>query len=271
MVTTPGGARTNEDRAGHAGSIAWVIDGATDLYEDTALPAESDVQWLVDVVAERLREAGTNGHQGSGPVLLDDISEHVCDQMAAHAFPADRTPPACSLVVVVDRGGLYEITRVGDATAIVAGAEPAVLATDFFDQREAAAVAAQREGATPEQVTGGKHRRRLETMTSGHAESIFSGHPHRMLRPYTVTGEWHTTEAVLLCTDGYARLLTDYGLYEHWNDVVADALDKGLAYQEKLLRDVEADPTRAQPGRFKRADDVAALLLTPSTTTGPAL
>jgi hypothetical protein len=92
MVTTAGGARANEDRAGHAGGVVWVIDGATDLHDDTALPAESDVQWLVDVVAERLRQAGADGYRGRGPVLIDDIAEHVCDQMAAHAFPANRTP-----------------------------------------------------------------------------------------------------------------------------------------------------------------------------------
>jgi serine/threonine protein phosphatase PrpC len=166
------------------------------------------------------------------------------------------------LVVVVDRGGSYEITRVGDATAVVAGAKPAVLATDFFDLREAEAVAAQRDGATPEQVAGGKHRRRLETMTSSHTESIFSGHPNRILQPHTITGKWRNTETVLLCTDGFARLVTDYGVYAQWRDVAADALDKGLAYQEKLLRDVEVDPSRTTPGRFKRADDVAAVLLT---------
>jgi hypothetical protein len=264
-VTSPGGARANEDRVGFAGTLAWVIDGATDLYADAALPAGNDVLWLVDVVAQRLGHAGAEGYRGDGSDLLDGISGHVADQMAAHSFPAGRVPPACSLVVSVDRGRTFEITRVGDATAIVTGDDVVALATDFFDRREASAVAAERDGASPEQVTAGKHRRRVETMTAGHPESIFSGHPDRILRPHTITGEWRTTKAVLLCTDGFARLVTDYGVYQQWSDVVADGLEKGLAYQEKLLRDTEADPARIRPGRFKRADDAAAVLLTPST------
>lgn len=264
MITTAGGMRANEDRAGHAGSLAWVIDGATDLYDDAALPADRDVGWLVDVVAERLHEAGTACYQGSGSALLDDIAQQVCDQMTAHAFPAGRVPPACSLVIAVDRGDSYEITRIGDATAAVSGTTTELLGTDFFDLREARAVAAQQAGAASDQVTAGKHQRRLETMTAGAVESIFSGHPDRVLRPYTITGEWRTTRGVLLCTDGFARLVTDYGLYVQWSDVIADALDKGLAYQEKLLRDTEATRAQTRAGRFKNAEDVAAVLLTPS-------
>jgi hypothetical protein len=64
MITTAGGPRPNEDRAGHRGSLAWVIDGATDLYDDAALPAERDVHWLVDFVTEHLAEAGARGYRG---------------------------------------------------------------------------------------------------------------------------------------------------------------------------------------------------------------
>ena len=66
----------------------------------------------------------------------------------------------------------------------------------------------------------------------------------------------------LVDTDGFARLVTDHGLYAGWADVVTDALDKGLGHQEKRLRDAEADPSSVPVGRFKRADDAAAILLT---------
>ena len=263
-VTTAGGARANEDRVGYAGRLAWVIDGATDLYADAALPAASDVQWLVDTIAERLRQAGADGYSGGGAALLDEIARYICDQMAAFDFPSDRVPPACSLVLAADCGESYEITRIGDATAVVAGADSMVLGTDFFDRREARAVAAERAGAAAERVTAGKHWRRLETMTSGGLESIFSGHPNRALRPHTIAGSWEDISGVLLCTDGFARLITDYRLYGKWSEVMVDALDKGLACLEKMLREAEADPTSARPGRFKRADDAAALLLTPT-------
>lgn len=266
-LASAGGPRANEDRAGSAGTLAWVIDGATDLYDDTALPAESDVLWLVDTISQELRRAGLDQYHGNGPALLGHIAEQVSHQLTASAFPPDRVPPACSLAVVVDQGGTYEITRIGDATAIVTGNRLTILATDFFDKREAIGVAAQRAGVTSELVTAGKHQRRLYTMTSGDTESIFSGHPDRILLPRTIAQPWQGTEAVLLCSDGFARLVTDYDVYPDWAELVTDALSKGLAYQEKLLRSSETDPDRTWPGRFKNADDAAAILLTPAVTT----
>nr|MDT0659124.1 hypothetical protein [Micromonospora sp. DSM 115978] len=50
------------------------------------------------------------------------------------------------------------------------------------------------------------------------------------------------TELIRLCIDGFARLVTDYGKYDQWVDLVADARERGLAYLERLIRDVESDP-----------------------------
>ena len=111
-VTTPGGTRTNEDRVGHSGTLAWVIDGCTDLHEDAFLPAGNDVQWLVDLVGDQLTRAGAAGYRGSGPELLASIADEVERQQTAHGFPTHRTPPACSIAVHVDQGATYEITRV---------------------------------------------------------------------------------------------------------------------------------------------------------------
>jgi hypothetical protein len=263
-IATSGGVRANEDRVGHAGNLAWVIDGCTDLYDNAALPAENDVQWLVDTVAGQLQEAGEEAYHGDGPALLEHIAHYVGERMINLGFPDDRVPPACSLAVAVDFGDVYEITRIGDATGVVAGAAPALLNTGFFDEREARAVDAACAGSPPNQVAAGKQARRLETMTAGGAESIFSGHPKRVLRSHRLRGGWSRTSSVLLCTDGFARLVTDYDTYEEWDELMHDALDKGLAYLEKRLRDTEADPASAPPRRFKRADDAAAVLLLPA-------
>ncbi|MDG4832923.1 hypothetical protein O7627_26980 [Solwaraspora sp. WMMD1047] len=72
---------------------------------------------------------------------------------------------------------------------------------------------------------------------------------------------WRDAELILLRTDGFARLVTDYGKYDQWVDLVADARERGMAYLEKLIRDVESDPPDGVT-RFKRADDVVAVLLT---------
>ncbi|MFJ8582230.1 protein phosphatase 2C domain-containing protein [Micromonospora sp. NPDC093277] len=259
LITTAGGARANEDRAGHRGTLAWVIDGATDLYQDGALPADSDVQWLVDTIDQHLTSAGEDGYHGAAASLLELIAGGIARQQRALGFPTDRVPPACSIALCVDQGVRYDISRIGDATAVVAGREPAVLATGYFDRREAAAV----EVGEPDsqRVIAAMHERRLYTMTSGDAESVFSGHPRRQLRPHSFPGAWATTDTILLCTDGFARLVTDYELYQQWADVITDAVGRGLPYLEALIRKTEAG-TSGGGRRFKRADDVAAVLLT---------
>ena len=259
-ITAAGGTRANEDRVGHRGTLAWVIDGATDLYADTALPADSDVQWLVNGVGERLARAGAADYRGSAADLLASLAADVAREQEVLSFPASRVPPARSVAVCVDWGSGYDIARIGDATAVVDGADPVVLATGYFDRREAAAVATNESDA--DRVVAAMHQRRLHTMTSGDVESVFSGHPRRQLRPHTARGEWATTDCILLCTDGFARLVTDYGLYRTWTEAMSDARDRGLHYLEKLIRDAEGESGHGA-GRFKRADDIAALLLTP--------
>lgn len=176
----------------------------------------------------------------------------MCRQQEAYGFPPDRLPPACSIAVAIDQGEKYEITRIGDTTAIVVtGERVTVLATDFFDRREGAAVHDQRNGDTAAQVRTAMMQRRLHTMTAGDIESVFSGHPRRQLRPHTVAGDWTGTDHVLLCTDGFARLVSDYALYPDWHQVITDGGDHGLAYLEKLIRDVERGPAGDAHARFK--------------------
>ncbi|MEU5785301.1 protein phosphatase 2C domain-containing protein [Micromonospora lupini] len=258
-ITSAGGTRANEDRVGHHGTLAWVIDGATDLYDDTALPADTDVQWLVDHLAERLTQAGADNYQGAAAALLTSLADDVARKQTALSFPERRVPPACSIAVCVDQGIGYDLARIGDATAVVHGVRPVVLSTGYFDRREAAAVATNE--AEADRVIAAMHQRRLQTMTYGDVESIFSGHPNRQLRPHTAAGEWTHVDCILLCTDGFARLVTDYEIYRSWAQVIPDARDRGLHYLEKLIRDAESGPG-GSGGRFKRADDIAAVLLT---------
>ncbi|GAB3806531.1 protein phosphatase 2C domain-containing protein [Micromonospora zhanjiangensis] len=261
MLTTAGGVGANEDRVGCRGPLAWVIDGATDLYEEAALPADSDVLWLVDTLARHLDSAGTRGYRGSATELLTEISEIVAREQSALGFPVDRVPPACSVALLVDRGSRYDVTRIGDATAVIVGRVPGLLATGYFDRREAAAVGTGE--VDQRRIRSAMQERRLHTMTSGDVESVFSGHQKRKLRPHCLVGDWSDVDDILLCTDGFARLVTDYGIYQSWSDVVSDGRAHGLSYLEKLIRGVEAG-AEGHSGRFKRSDDVAALLLTPA-------
>ena len=71
----------------------------------------------------------------------------------------------------------------------------------------------------------------------------------------------HSSTRVLLCTDGFYRLVDMYGLYDD-DGLIRAALDGGLAALVGRLRGFEADAAEnARFGRFKTSDDAAALLL----------
>jgi len=266
QISTPGGV-LNEDRAGFAGTIAWVIDGATDIQDSPVLPGLTDVQWLVDCLAFRLARAGCEQYRGDGVALLREIADAVEESMRRHRFPPDRLPPACSLVLLVDRGADYELVRIGDATAIARGARTTRVSTDYFDRREAKAAGHHPGGLDSADARTGIERRRLSYMVDGGMESVFSGHPARQLRPHRVVVDWSDTDVVLLCSDGLARLITDYGIYQGWEDLMV-AAGQGLRDLEQQARGVERGMAEPSVKRFKKADDIAAVLIGPTTTAG---
>ena len=44
-IASQGSGAVNEDRTGSAGTLAWVIDGATDLVETPLVGEHSDAAW----------------------------------------------------------------------------------------------------------------------------------------------------------------------------------------------------------------------------------
>ena len=66
---------------------------------------------------------------------------------------------------------------------------------------------------------------------------------------------------MLLATDGFLALASDYGAYD-LDGLMAAAQSKGLAVMGEELRAIEKDDPKAQKfPRFKTHDDATALLL----------
>lgn len=260
-VSEPGGAKPNEDRLGFGPHAAWVLDGATDVYPQPFLPAHNDVHYLVDRLGDYLTEHAA-AITVNPETLLDHLSKRMRDDLAALGFPRDRTHPTCSLGLLTDRGDTLELTRIGDATLVATGSIVTVLDTDFFNHREAAAVAA----AGPAGLSGADAHtallgRRQEYITGVHAEGVFSGHPDAQLRIDSTLLDWDGIEHVLLCTDGFARAVGEYSLYPDWPTLINHALDGSLASIAKAIRDHEhrADLSLSR-SHFKTSDDLAAVL-----------
>jgi len=120
--------------------------------------------------------------------------------------------------------------------------------------------------AGPAGLTGADARiallgRRQKYITGVHAEGVFSGHPDAVLRIHSTTLGWDGIEHVLLCTDGFARAVGEYGLYPDWPSLVRHAVEDSLASVAKTIRDYEHDPClEASHAHFKNSDDLAAVL-----------
>lgn len=259
-VSEPGGTKPNEDRAGHNTDAAWVIDGATDVYPEPFLPAVNDVHYLVDSLNERLSHTV---HAETDPeAALTRISRDLSHDIRAHGFPSDRVHPTCSLGLAIDHGETVELTRIGDATLIAIGATTAEVSTNFYNQREIAAVStAGPQGLASVGARDALLGRRREYITGVHREGVFSGDPKAVLRIHRTRVHWDAATHLLLCTDGFARAIIDYGLYSSWQELIDAALHDSLAAIAKAVRDIEHGPEAGTGGRhFKRSDDLAAIL-----------
>jgi hypothetical protein len=261
-VCEPGGTKPNEDRRGAGPHAAWVLDGATDIYNEPFLPAQNDVHFLVDRLDALLVQQAAGPIESPADDLLASVSHQIRDEIAALGFPAERTHPACSLGLLIDRGDSLELARIGDATVVAAGKDLTVIDTDFYNHREEAAVAA----AGPDGLSGKDARtallgRRQEYITGVHAEGVFSGHPDARLRVHSTTLRWEGIEHVLLCTDGLARAVAEYQLFHDWAALLEHALHHSLDSVANAIRDHERQAS-ANPSRmhFKNSDDLAAVL-----------
>jgi hypothetical protein len=261
-VCDPGGSRPNEDRVGHADGLAWVIDGATDLEPDAFLPASSDVQWLVDRIGAHLRRPTATPAQGARE-LLRGLGARIGADLRELGFPPDRIHPTCSIGLLVEDGSSLELCRVGDPTCLALGQREIVLSTDFFGRQESRAVGTARSGGlADEDVRRGIMARRQQYIEGRLAESVFSGHPKARFRFQSVRVDGDIVSHVLLCSDGFARAVVDYGLYRDWPALVETALRQGLETVVDAIRACERQADRTGAARhFKKSDDAAAILV----------
>lgn len=261
-VSEAGGTKPTEDRIGSSPHAAWVLDGATDVYAEPFLPAHNDVHYLVDRLSALLSDRTQHGADTAAVPLLDQLAAQVGHDLAEHAFPSERTHPTCSVGLLLDHGDTLELARIGDTTLVAVGADTIELSTTFYNQREAAAVAAAGPaGLSGTEARAALLRRRHEYITGAHPEGVFSGHPDAHLRTHAALVPWRDASHVLLCTDGFARAVTDYELFPDRPTLINAALGESLAAIAKAIRDAEHHPDSASvAAHFKRSDDLAAVL-----------
>ncbi len=261
-------AKANEDAFGHDARAAVVIDGATPL-GDGLMPGPSDAAWIAQFGARRLMAHLREG-DGARKALRGTLGD------AQKSFEALRRQepeemwqtPCASMMLAVPAEGSAEFLWYGDCAALVKQGEAAVMVVgETFDKR---AAEAQRARALAKEKNLSPSLSRPEFIdTLRTARNRINNGDNWLFSP-DVKAAAHVSRRVmkmapeaivLLATDGFLALASDYGAYSA-DSLMAAAMSRGLAVLGEELRAIEAGDSGGDKfPRFKKSDDATALLL----------
>jgi hypothetical protein len=269
-------AKENEDRIGWNATAAFVIDGATGLGAPVIAPPRSDAAWIAEFAKAQFETA----------LVADRSIEDVVRDLNAAArerfFAAAGTD-------AVERyrypNAAFQCLR-----AIPAGIETAGLADCTLLLRDAGNTLLRRSGSRSTRGNEQQSARNAIARSGGFnaaGESYSEASALADLR--TMRGNLNTAErgiwtlgvepaagqhvvaetlaatlpaVAILCTDGFADLVDNYGACTA-EELIARAERDGLALLLTELRRIEReiDPDGAKFPRYKRSDDASAILI----------
>ena len=262
-------AKGNEDAFASGGSAALVLDGATPL-GDPLMPGPSDAAWLAQFGARRLM-----AHLNDGDAPHDALENTLAD--AAKSFEALRRhpvrekwqTPCASLMLAAQHAAGLQFLWFGDCTALLQHGDHCAIIGDAFEKRGLETYSARRmakdkklapapdlnRGAFLDSMRASRNR-----INAGN-NWLFSPDPRAAAHVSHLSAEAPPGSLLLIASDGFLALATDYGAYDEMTLVTA-AKQKGLAALGAELRAIEsADAMGEKFARFKKSDDATALLL----------
>ncbi|HJW42769.1 MAG TPA: hypothetical protein VJ476_16265 [Rhizomicrobium sp.] len=271
-LTLPGDPfKPNDDAFSHADHAAVVIDGATSLGEPL-MPGDSDAAWIAHFGARRLM---AHVRDGSAP---QDALRHTLEDAEKSFEALRRRPPEgnwempfASMAFAFEAPGGFDFLWFGDCAGLLyrAPGEVETLGESLAaKQREAQAVAklARSSGLSPVGVGGNRPeflpalRKARERLNSGN-HWVFSPEPEAAEHVGRRHLEASPGSVLLLASDGFLALVTDYGRYTA-HTLMHRAMAKSLGILADELREIEdADPQGHKHPRFKKSDDATAVLL----------
>jgi len=273
-IRTIASGAENEDRAGVAPPLAWVIDGATDVVPEPLTHAASDASWFAAAM-----HAVLSGLDAEAHASLAELPAVVADRLAPEFAASARRPPAgradhpsASAVIIRAREhGHIEFVSVGDCTLLAHDGKRlmkiGVAEEDAGDRWVADALTGRSQNATAAPVPLSRDdlwprlravRAHMNT-PGGYGVFSITAPPPTMVRHGTL--EVAPGSRILLASDGLMRLVDIFRAYDTERLFTA-AWTNGLAPLFDELRALErADADCTRYPRAKTSDDTTALLL----------
>ena len=271
---TSASGHANEDRAGAARDLAWVIDGATDVVERPLTSAATDAGWIAAHLDGALTDLAA-----APPAELAQLPDLTAARLATEfAHEARRTPidktehPSASAIVVRACGAGIDYVSIGDCTLLVEGSNgfrrvgvDAVNAGDPQLAKALEALHAEHGGLEAENARAQilpSIRAGRAAMNEPNGYGVFSITPTP--RHFVQTGRiaMPAYGHALLASDGLMRLADVFRLYTA-PDLFATARQDGITPLIRELREIESvDSQGHRYPRAKISDDATGLLLT---------
>lgn len=264
-------AKANDDAFGYRDNAAVVLDGATGLGEKL-MPGPSDAAWLARFGANRILSYVGDGADARDAVTVALFDAHTSFERLRRRAPAEpyETPYASLMLAVPDDAGL-ELLWYGDCAVILLRPEgTAEIVGEALAKRarEAARVRALADSKGEAAAGAGVRESFLPALRA--ARNLVNTPRGGYLFGPDVTAADHAATAhvaivpgtlLLLVTDGFLALASDYGRYDGAS-LIAAARDRGLEALGRELRAIEdGDPEGRHFPRFKKSDDATAVLL----------
>lgn len=271
-VSTPGNPAKANDDAWMAGTkLAAVIDGATSL-NDPIMPGTSDAAWLAHLAAERfLVHQDAYGADAALHAVTADLETEFMRERSRPPVAMHETPCASLMLIASAGGDAIDARWFGDCTAIIRSSEGAIsIIGDALEKRTAEAqqvaqLAAQ-AGVPPASTANREEflpslRASRNRYNQGDGAWVLAPDRNCAARAKRATFAVSPNSLILMASDGFTALVTDYGAYDV-AALIEAVVTQGLAALIDELRAIEADdPSGTQFARYKKSDDATAILL----------
>jgi hypothetical protein len=255
LAGDPAGA--NDDRAGANATLAWVIDGATDLGPPGLVGAQGGAAWLAATANAAFATAEPPLERACAQVFAS-IAERFDAARRRDSVAAWELPSGALLAVAIE-GGTLAYGWTGDCAALHASKDGVRWLGDPPDRLvESAAAAAlgtdvsmKTAAVIEDRRTARAHPRRQVLGVTAAASS--AGMTYRGV-------DASPGDELLLMSDGFSALIDAYAAYTP-DGLFAALREQGLAALAAELRAIETGDAGARFPRFKRSDDATALWL----------
>jgi hypothetical protein len=255
--------RTNEDRLGRCGQYFWVFDGSTPLYAPRSRGQESPARRFVDVLDEALR-ANVCGADAAPAAAIAAVAEEGARFLRRRRPSRPGRLPSAAVGLIRLRRARLEYVLLGDITVVVESRDGLRHVTDSrvtrLDKRAlAVAEREQAKGTASRNVLQDVLREHRDRMNRRYGYWVLGAEPAAASYAERGSVALHGKTRALLASDGFARLVDPFGLYD-WQGLLSAASRRPLRELVSELRAAERDdPDCVEYPRLSRSDDASAM------------